>query len=275
MPKLKKPVPAKSVALKPAPAAADAGERAYLLMKARIEAVPATQVLQPRIDLRQAASFVCSDTLPRLKDAGLRARFTSLPTAEFDAALLEVLGPAAEAVLWTQARLAEVETAATGPRLPVELLTEATALRSGMLEVCAYHFRQDPRLLVQVEDVRSGQGYLDLAEDLSRLSALYRAHDKVLKQDLRFYRAADASDALELSQRITHELRSQGPQALRDTAWRAWTVLHWVYGEVARAGRFLLREAGDAAFPALISVCRAASKRTQKTPAAPPSPPAP
>ncbi len=113
-----------------------------------------------------------------------------------------------------------------------------------MLEVCAYHFRDDAALRAQVDDIRSGQGYLDLAEDLSRLAGLYRAQAATLKQDLRFYRANDATDALDLSGRITRGLRSQGPQAAREVAWRTFAVLAALYAEVARAAHFLLRDAG-------------------------------
>lgn len=122
-----------------------------------------------------------------------------------------------------------------------------------MLDVCAYHFRDDAALRAQVDDIRSGQGYLDLAEDLHRLAGLYRGQAATLKQDLRFYREGDAKDALDLSGGITRELRSQGPQAAREVAWLTFAVLAALYAEVARAAHFLLREAGEAAFPSLIT----------------------
>ncbi len=117
-----------------------------------------------------------------------------------------------------------------------------------------------------------------LVEDLSRLASLYRAQAATLKQDQRFYRADDVKDALDLSSRITRELKSQGPQATRDTAWRTFAVLAATYAEVARAGHFLLREAGTTAFPSLYAVSRSTPKRREKNPPAPlvpPSPPGP
>lgn len=249
------------------------GGMAFGQLAARLNALPAAQVTQPRGDVRMAASFVLSDTVPRLADRALLARFAALPKAEFDHSALDDLRAAAEAVLWIQAQLAKEEAGASGARLPVELVAEASALRGRMLEVCAYHFRDDAALRAQVDDIRSGQGYLDLAEDLNRLASLYRAEAETLKQDLRFYRADDAKAALDLSGRITRELRSQGPQAARDVAWRTFAVLAALYAEVARGARFLLREAGEAAFPPLYSVCRAAPKRRDKTPPAPPTPP--
>lgn len=258
-----------------AKAPSDPGEAAFLRIQARVNALPAAQVGQPRGDARMAASFVLSDTVPRLVDRGLLARLAALPKAEFDHSALADLRPAAEAVLWTQTQLAQVDAGASGARLPVDLVAEASALRGRMLDVCAYHFRDDAALRAQVDDIRSGQGYLDLAEDLSRLAGLYRAQAATLKQDLRFYRAADATDAFDLSGRITRELRSQGPQAAREVAWRTFAVLAALYAEVARAAHFLLRDAGPAAFPPLYAVSRAAPKRRDKTAPAPPTPPAP
>lgn len=257
------------------PTARDEGEAAFLRLRARLGKLAAERIVQPRAGVREAASFVLSDTLRRLRDAGLRARFAALPAAEFDHSALADLGPAAEAVLWTQTELATAEAGSAGARLSVALVTQATALRNQMLEVCAYHFREAPALHAQVEDIRSGHGYLDLAQDLQRLAALYRAQAALLKQDLRFYRAGDAAEALALATRITSELRPQGPQAARDAAWRAWTLLTDLYAEVARGAHFLLREAGQVAFPSLHAVSRSTPRRRGKTPPAPPAPVSP
>ena len=113
------------------------------------------------------------------------------------------------------------------------------------------------------------------AADLSRLAGLYRAQAATLKQDLRFYRAEDAKDALDFASRMTRELRSQGPQAAREVAWRSFALLVELYAEIARAARPLLREAGETAFPSLITASRAAPKPRGKTPPTPPTPPAP
>jgi hypothetical protein len=273
----KKPVKSNKQPAKPARAAApaDPGEAAFARLKPRLAKLPADQVAQPRTDLRAAASFVLSNTVPKFKDRTLRARFATLPAAEFDHSALEDLSDAAQAVLWAQAQLAEALAGVPGTRLPLDLLHEASALRGRMLDICAYHFRGDAKLSAQTDDIRSGQGYLDLAEDLSRLAALYRAQRETLKQDLRFYRAADEGDALKLSQRIVAELRTTGPQAARESAWRSWALLNQLYEEVARGGRFLLRDDGTA-FPSLHTVGRSAPRSSKKSPNAPtPTPPTP
>lgn len=249
--------------------AVDSGEAAFLRLKPKLDRIAAERVAQPRAEVRAAASFVLSDSVARLKDRKLRDRFLSLPAAEFQHSALDDLSAAAEAALYTQAELAQAEAGTPGAMLPVELVSEATKLRADMLTVCEYHFRGNTKLSAQVEDIRSGQGYLDLAEDLKRLAGLYRAEKATLKQDLRFYRAADEAHALHLAKRITSELRIQGPQAAREMAWRAWALLVELYGEIERGAHFLLREEAATAFPPLHSVGRTAPRPQKKTPPAP------
>ena len=251
-------------------AAKDPGEAAYQKLQPRLAKIAAEQLAPPRTQASLAASFVLSSVVPLVMDKKLRARYAALPATEFDHSALADLEPAAQAALWAQAQLAAADAGAPGGRLPVDLIDQATELRQLMLTVCEYHFRDDAPLAQQIADIRSGSGYLDLAEDLQRLGALYRSERDTLKQDLRFYKAEDAATALKLSQRITSELRFQSSQDARQVAWRTWALLLELYEEVARGGRFLLRQAGDAAFPTIITAGRAAARRSR--PAKPPVP---
>lgn len=71
-------------------------------------------VRQPRTDVRAAASFVPSDSVPRLRDRELRERFMSLPAAAVqNHSSLGNLCDAAEAVLWTQSALTQVDGGAS------------------------------------------------------------------------------------------------------------------------------------------------------------------
>ena len=208
--------------------------------------------------------------MPRLHDPAFRSRLLSLPKTEFDHSALDDLPVAAQAVLWAQTQLAEAEAGPQTGKLPSELVSQATALRQSMMEVCAYHFRYDARLQAQIDDIRAGQGYLDLAEDLRRLAALYRSEHKTLSADTRFYKQADAEEALHLAQRIVSELRPVRSDAAREQVWRAFALLLKLYEEVARAARFLLKDTADTAFPSLYVVGRSPSRR--KTPTRPPEP---
>lgn len=248
--------------------AADPGEAAYQKLQPRLSKIAAERLVPPRTQVSLAASFVLSSVVPLVTDKKLSARYAALPATEFDHSALSDLEAAAQAALWAQAQLAAAEAAAPGGRLPVDLIDQATELRQLMLAVCEYHFRDDARLAQQVADIRSGAGYLDLAEDLQRLAALYRSERDTLKQDVRFYKAEDAATALKLSQRITSELRFQSSQDAREVSWRTWALLLELYEEVARGGRFLLRQAGDTAFPTIITAGRVAARRSRpaKTP---------
>lgn len=272
-PRKRPPTPAKSdraaaSSAAPKPSAAP-GEAAHARLQPRLAALPKERVVQPRADVRAAAAHVLSDTVPRLSDPALRARFGTLPATEFDHAALPDLEAAAQALLWAQSRLAAAEAGETGARLPVALLGEATALRQDMLDVCTYHFRGDARVGRQLDDIRSGKGYLDLAQDLSRLAALYRDGHATLAQDGRFYRPEDADTAEALSQRITRELRPKNTQPAREQVWRTWALLLALYEEVARGGRFLLRDEGERAFPPLHNVGRAGARKGKSQPAQP------
>lgn len=251
----------------------DSGEAAYARLAPLLARLPRERIVQPRSDVRAAASFVLSDTAQRIADPQLRARFLSLPRAEFDHDSLDRVVPAARAVLWAQAQQAGEAAEQSGVRLDPALFAEATELRKAMLEVCEYHFRTDLRLGQQLADIRSGHGYLDLAEDLHRLAALYVAEAKTLRLDQRFYQAADAQAAQDLSQRIFSELHTHTPKDARERVWRAWALLLQTYEEVAHAGRFLLRDGGDAAFPSLHVASRSTGRR--RTAPAPMPGPAP
>lgn len=266
----KKPAsPAKPTPPSPPPAA-DPGELAFTKLLPQLAAIAADRLGPPRAEVRAAASFVLSDTVPRLSDPSLRARLLSLPKTEFHHAAIDDLGLCAQALLWAQSRLAQAEAEPSTAKLPLTLVQESVSLRQRMIEVCAYQFRDDAHLQKQVDDIRAGQGYLDLAEDLRRLAALYRSEHAQLVHDQRFYHPGDADTALHLSQRITSELRSPRPDASRESVWRAFALLVQLYEEVARAARFLLREAGEADFPSLFAIARSPARR--KPLAKPPTP---
>jgi hypothetical protein len=257
----KKPAsPAKPTPPSPPPAA-DPGELAFTKLQPQLAALPADRLGPPRAEVRAAASFVLSDTVPRLADPSLRARLLSLPKTEFHHAAIDDLGLCAQALLWAQSRLAQAEAEPSTAKLPLNLVQESVSLRQRMIEVCAYQFRDDAHLQKQVDDIRAGQGYLDLAEDLRRLAALYRSEHAQLVHDQRFYHPGDADTALHLSQRITSELRIPRPDASRESVWRAFALLVQLYEEVARAARFLLREAGESDFPSLFAIARSPARR--------------
>ena len=242
----------------------------------RLLALPTSAVSQPRNDVRLAASFVLAEIVPRVTAAALSKRLQSLPSAEFDFSAVADLKPGALACMASQAQLAASSAQAVTVRLPADLLDEATALKVRMLKVCAYQFADDARLGPEIADIRAGTGYLDLAEDLLRLAALYQTEATTLALDGRYYDRKDGARASVLSERITGELR-HAPTAniARDLTWRAYAFLEARYEEVASACRFLERNSdGEEHFPSLRAATGQGRKRsrTQDAPGTAPGP---
>jgi hypothetical protein len=135
-----------------------------------------------------------------------------------------------------------------------------------MLHVLSYHFMSNKGVMAELDSIRQGSGYLDLAMDLSRLARLYHAHRVTLRHDKAHYRTTDQRDALELSKSITTALKSAENPAARwsDMQARAWTLLRRIYEEVAAGGRFLHRRTDAAtAFPPL-NAMQGAARRSRK-----------
>lgn len=256
----------------------DPGEAALAELLPRLRALPAAQVKQPRLDMRAAASFVLSQIVPRVSEPKLNKRLQSLPRAEFDHAAVAALQPAALACLTAQARLASAEAQRETVRLPVDLIDEATAVKTRMLRVCTYFFEDHPQLGAELSDIRAGNGYLDLAEDLTRLAAIYRAQSTTVSHDGHFYDKQDVVNATKLATRITSELRGgDKDKTARDLAWRALALLQELYDEVASACRFLERKRdGERNFPSLHSAAgsgrRPSRGKKEASPATPPQP---
>lgn len=261
--------PAKSAESPP-----DSAEAALESLTPRLLQLQASAVLQPRNDVRTAASFVLSEIVPKVSAEGLNGRLESLPDAEFDFSAVADLQPAALACMASQAQLASSAVQTVTVRLPADLLDEATAVKERMLKVCAHQFADDERLGPEVADIRAGSGYLDLAEDLIRLAALYKSEAATVALDGRYYDRKDGARASALSDRITGELRhAQTENSARDLAWRAYAFLEERYEEVASACRFIERKSdGERRFPSLRAATGQGRKRSRTKTAPEPAP---
>jgi hypothetical protein len=236
----------------------------------RILAVPYERAVLPRIDIAAAAIYAVSIGR-QVKQPELYARFASLPAREFDLRHIDDLEALARATWYARV---EQDTAAASTReakLPIDLVDQATAVKERMLKCTAYYFDGTP-LQKEVDDIRSGTGYRDLASDLSRLARLYVDHAAALSGDTKNYRATDAADAARLAGRIIEELGAAGTAEERrraDITARVWVLLLEVYGEVADTGRWLLRhEGGETRFVSLHTVARTPTitRRPTETP---------
>lgn len=235
------------------------GEAAIALLMPLLSVIPEAKLRVPNVDTNLAAFKVLA--LVGALDPKLKARMEALPPEEFDFTLVGVLVPAARAVIHTRAQLAIVQSIDPCARLPVNEAQQATERRERMLQVLGYHLGDDPDgehgdAVRELQHVRSGNGYLDLANDLIALAGLYRRFEGLLAGDTLRYRSADADEADRSAVRIQNHLgekqdkRRSADQLL---AARAWTFMVYAYEEVSAAGRWLLRdEPGSASlFPSL------------------------
>lgn len=188
-----------------------------------------------------------------LTEDGHRARFDALVAHGWSIDALDEIEPLCLAILACVEELATIEVSATGARLPADLQDEAPALRARMMKVLRYWFADDAAVNAQLDDIRSGTGYRDLALDLGRLAELYKAHSATLAADTHLYDAADATRARALSNSVLDAiaLTAEDQRVLKqDQLRRLFALLDARYAEMRAAGRFLLRDAdGDARFP--------------------------
>ena len=235
------------------------GQRALEQLLAHYREIPAARVNLPRIDVRRAA-IVALGVSGRVNEPEWRALFCKLPPEKFDVRTLDLLGPAARAVIFARSELAMADALATDAKLPKALAQEASEVRGRMLKLAEFHLDSDEETKLVLDHIRAGFGYLDLAEDLRRLSGLYRANLELLSRDPSHFFAEDPGRADRLATDIDVAL---GIGAMpkedlpRDILARAWTFLNTTYEHIARPGRWLFHDCGgDELFVSLVGAGR-------------------
>jgi len=259
------------------------GQAAISLLKPQFDAIPEDELSIPRLDAQEAAAAGIGLDQALKERPALVARFKALGSldGEFDPMLLDQLQPACRAVFHTRTTLKAVQAAATTAKVPVGLAEEAEALKDRMMRVLVYNLETSKEAshkaaMDELRAIRSGRGYVDLAEDLARLAELYRAHAPTLAKDTINYSATDPSEAEAKAHAIQDSLgaaKSFKDSPERELAVRAWTFFYRTYMEIVVTGRWLLRKEPALAaklFPPL-SFGRRAGRRTASTEPAPSS----
>jgi hypothetical protein len=242
--------------------------QAFEQTRSERERIPDELIAPPAgTDPGKAATFGL-EVGARVADPSWRSKFAKLPLDVFDAKALDLLVPAARAVIYTRARLATSAARASDALVPAPLVEEATALKAFLLKLLDYHVGA-----IEADElaaIRVGTGFEDMALDFDRLSELTSMHQSVLARDP-YYRSTLASEALQIADRIRKALgitASEKNRSPQEDAARAWTLFVQTYEEVAAAGRFLWRKSGgEEKFPSLFKVGR--SNRTAQPKPAP------
>ncbi|HCF59337.1 MAG TPA: hypothetical protein DFS52_15260 [Myxococcales bacterium] len=239
------------------------GKAAFEMLLPRYRAVLAHMLLPVRVDVLRAALFALG-VAQKVNEPQRRVLFAKLPSDLFDITLLDLLEPAARGAMYARAEVATAEALASEAKLPAATVQEALQVRERMLRVAGYHLSDDEEISKLIANIRAGTGYTDLAEDLWRLSQLYRDHAALLSRDPSHYNAADPDTAERIAKTIQDELGIGGVPKRndqRDILERAWTVLLTTYESIAKPGRWLLADDGG---EQLFISLHAAGRRPQK-----------
>lgn len=277
MPK-KAPTPAAPASAGEASLDPKAAEKAFAVFKPRMLALDADKLAPQSVDLEKVAVLVAA--IGRwVKEKEPRERFASLPKKHFDQAHVEELEAIALSAWHAAIELRTANIGKSEAKLPVPLVMEATALRARMTALAAYNFGDDAVDGPEIEDIKVGTGYTDLASDLVRLRKLFLKHLDAVKLDRKNYQGGDEELAGRLAHAILKELgeaKNQQQKHWADLTARAWTLLVQVYDEVSAAGAWLWRKESAAdRFPSLYAAGRASPGRPAKSKeATPPQEPA-
>jgi len=249
---------------------------AFESMRDEAVAIPAGQILVPRVETQRSAAIALR-VAERDSAPPREPRFAGLAKlGEFDIDNLYRLRTFALGNWYARRRQIETEAIESNAVVPADIVQSAQETRARMLRLLEYHFDTDPEILPRLAYIRSGSGYLDLANDLQGLASIY-GMPGVLEQvesDRKQYRKGDPKQADLLASSLMTALGVSGtPQAegWSGLAQRSWTMLFKAYSEVQAAGSFLFRNEEDvtATYPSLVTVARAARTTTPNRSEAP------
>lgn len=266
--------PSASPALPPDVMAITPGD-AFDLVRTSLEELRVEHFTKARVDFAAVASLVLTKVRASVTPA-LRARLASLPTEEFDVAQVDRVQLYARALLHLAARRDSALAIETESLVPADVFAAGTTLKREMLRVLEYHL-EDDEARRDLADIISGQGYVDLAQDLRRLSDLYRRFASQLQVDKRRYRAADADRASSLADRIAPNKSGGEAATWLRLCQAAWTHVEAAYRDLRATVLWLHRNDGAMPdLPVLLSSLASAAKPEKADENDPPAPtPAP
>lgn len=130
--------------------------------------------------------------------------------------------------------------------VPMVTVSQGIALKERMFKVLEYYLGDVASVREQLEAIRSGTGYRDLASDLGSLAQLEAEHRATIQGDAKHYRATDSADALTCAAEIQRARSGGAPTQKAAKAWaRAFHDIRAVHEAILEVGRFLERKSGD------------------------------
>lgn len=193
-----------------------------------------------RVDLRRAArqGLALAQLVAQPEQ---QARFALVPAELFDASHLSRVGALSWALWYTTQARASAEQAERGARVGEELLTEARDLKETMWKTLEFYVGDAPEVARELQSIRAGKGYQDLASDLSRLATLYETHSAHLSSDTKRYKPTDHERARSLAGQLLREISPPEREAWTQIQARVWTLFLKSYQEVRATGAYVWR----------------------------------
>jgi hypothetical protein len=242
-----------------------AGREALAAIAPALDHIDGTATV--RVDV-QIATYTALGVVGFVISPGVRERFAELPARAFDIADLDGLEPACFAMLYTLAEARAAGALEDGARLPAPLAAEAAEVEARMQSVCEYQLADDPEIKPELDRLRPGVGYRDLANDLMGYARIYELRPDAVKADKKHYREGDAARAEELAGMIMQTFSAMSPKARAayDLYVRVWTLLSLRYDEVRGTGLWLFRKdpRAEQRFPSLFTAGRPNVGRPKK-----------
>ena len=250
------------------------GKASFDRVRSTLNALPASALIQPNVDL-QAAAMAALVLVDRARHGERLARFALLPAALFAASTIDDLEQMAHATIHVEVEALREGAATTAVKVDVAVVQQAAEVRDRMLKTAEYNLGDKETVARELAAVRIGSGYLDLANDCTRLASLYAAYKSELAVDKRLYDPADAELAVSLAGAIRAEYRAAASRAgaYAELRPRVFTALVRLYGEVRDAALYLFRAEPNVVdeFPALRTAAVGAAARRAKKPVDPPA----
>lgn len=237
------------------------GRAAFERVEPALRDLAADAVEHVSLDLQKAAVAALKlDAVVKREE--IRARFDELPSTVFEAKHLNTLHDLAWASWYARSELLAARARARDAQVPLALLEEATETKQRMMKIAEYHLGDDPVAGAEVDSIRLGTGYLDLASDLTRLAVLFETNVETVEQDSKHYRADDVATARRLASGIIETLAEEDDGEWEDLNARVYTMLRRAYDEIRDTGHYLFRRSPERnEFPSLFTVARRRPRR--------------
>lgn len=251
------------------------GQAAFQAIQSQLAKLSDDELVPVNVDMT-AAAIGAIGVADRAREPALLARFQSLPPGEFEVAIIDHLAEFGWAALHAIALSSQMS--GRSRKLPGGLVERAITLETRMQTCCEYHLWDHPVASVELDRLRPGVSYSDVAGDLLGYAGLYRTYRDILSRDTKHYLATDADEAVSTAEQMYTLLgESATIQAEVSTVdvQRVWTLLLRTYEDVAATGRWLLRgepRRAERLFPSLFRLSRTGRRTRPEEPEVAPEP---